>query len=360
MMPLRIAVVGGGHLGRIHTRLLSSIDEVQVVAVSDPSDAARAAIAQQFGTPTYASHRQVIDLVDAAVIASPSDLHATIAQDFLNAGKHLLVEKPLTIQPYQADDLVRLAERRNLVLQVGHVERFNPAWTASSHVVRGAKYIEATRASSFPGRCLDVGVVMDLMIHDIDLVLSVTDGELVDCQASGLSLVSNHEDIAEARLTFGCGMVANLKASRISTSACRVMQTFGPHGFAEIDFSTPSATLVTPSAAIANRQLDPSHSESAKAFRDDLFEHHLQPVVAESLEPRNAILDELHDFVISIRSAAAPIVSGRAGARAVQVADRVLQSIARRQWNGPTDILARGPHVEFDSVSGRRDQRRAA
>ncbi len=343
-MAIRFAVVGAGHLGKIHARLLAGIDGVEVVAITDPSDAARAAVAEQFQIPTYASHSQVVDKVDAAIIASPTDLHANIARDFLLAGKHLLVEKPLTIAAIDADSLVDLARRKDLVLQVGHVERFNPAWVAAADVTAHPKYIDATRASSFPGRCLDVGVVMDLMIHDIDLVLSLTEADLVDVQASGLSVISDHEDLAEARLTFACGLIAQLRASRVSLTAARTMQVYGEHGFAELDFSGPKATLVRPSHSVCQRTLDLGSLGEPKSMRDKIFADHLQ-IESPTLESRNAILDELHDFVISIQSGEEPTVSGAAGARAVDVASQILQAIAQHQWNGNKDLVNRGAHA---------------
>lgn len=355
MSQLRIAVIGGGHLGRIHARLLSGMDDVRVVAVTDPSDAARTLVAEQLGVPTYASHLQVIDQIDAAVIASPSDLHARIASDLLAAGKHLLVEKPLTINSDEAKSLVSQARREELVLQVGHVERFNPAWAAAAEVTHQAKYIDATRASSFPGRCLDVGVVMDLMIHDIDLVLSLTSSPLVDIQASGLSVISAHEDLAEARLTFACGLVVNLKASRVSLGASRNMQVFGPNGFAEIDFGKPSLTLVTPSTEVSERSFDLNSLGDPRSARETIFEQHLN-TATPVIEPRNAILDELHDFVISIRSGSEPTVSGQAGYRAVDVANQILKSIATRQWMATPDIQTTGAKA----TPRRQTTRRAA
>lgn len=343
-MSLRIAVVGAGHLGRIHARLLSSVDDVKVVGITDPSDAARATAAEQLGVATFASHTQVVDQVDAVVIASPSDLHYSIAMDLLAAGKHLLIEKPITIQPKEAFGLVELARREQLTLQVGHVERFNPAWTAAAEVTNQPKYIEATRASSFPGRCLDVGVVMDLMIHDIDLVLSLTTARLLDVQATGISVISDHEDLAEARLTFACGLVANLKASRVSLSAARTMQVFGANGFADIDFSVPSATLIRPSESVVTRTLELASLGEPKTMRDKIFGDHLR-VESPTLESKNAILEELHDFVISIQSGSEPTVSGYAGARSVETADRILQVIGNRQWNGAADFASKGAHV---------------
>lgn len=363
MKPVRFAVIGAGHLGKIHARLLHGVDGAQLVAITDPSDAARAAAAEQLQLATYAHHRQVIDRVDAVVIASPTDLHATIAQDFLVAGKHVLVEKPITTTAADADMLVSLARRKGLTLQVGHVERFNPAWSAAADVVQHPKFIEATRASSFPGRCLDVGVVMDLMIHDLDLVLSLTAAEVVDVQASGMAVVSEHEDIAEARVTFACGLVAQFKASRISPTATRQMQVFGERGFAELDFSGPTASWVRPSQRIVDRSFRLAELGDPRTAREALFAEHL---IAESpaVEPRNAILDELHDFVISIQSGEPPTVSGADGARAVEVANQILSAIDAHQWNGASDRTARGPHARpmerIEVASERIHQRRRA
>lgn len=353
-MSLRIAVIGAGHLGRIHARLLSAIEDVRVVAITDPSDAARVAAGEASGIPTFSSHRQVLSEIDAAILAAPSGLHHAIATDLLEAGKHLLVEKPLTTTAADAVKLVQLAKRHGCILQVGHVERFNPAWTAAQDVAQGAKYVEATRASSFPGRCLDVGVVMDLMIHDVELVLSLTTAELVDVQASGLSVVSEHEDLAEARLTFACGLVANLKASRVSLTAARNMQIFGPLGFAELDFGKPAVTIVRPSDAIAERRFHLAAMGDPKKAREEIFGNHLE-IATPELQPRNAIADELQDFVASIRHGHSPTVSGVQGARAVSAAERILTAIDQRTWNGARDLAVRGPHV----AAGQR-QRRAA
>lgn len=363
MKKVRFAVVGAGHLGKIHARLLQGVDGAEVVAITDPSDAARTMASEQLGLPTYAHHSQVIEQVDAAIIASPTDLHAEIARAFLQAGKHVLVEKPLTTSASDAEKLVELARRQRLTLQVGHVERFNPAWSAASEIVQRPKFIEATRASSFPGRCLDVGVVMDLMIHDLDLVLSLTSAEVADVQASGMAIVSDHEDIAEARVTFGCGLVAQFKASRISPTATRQMQVFGECGFAELDFSGPTASWVRPSQAIVERSFDLASLGDPRDARETLFAEHLL-VESPAIEPRNAILDELHDFVISIQSGETPTVSGADGARAVAVANQILSAIAAHQWHGASAPSVRGPHVRplerIEVTSERIHQKRRA
>ncbi|QEG41552.1 Gfo/Idh/MocA family oxidoreductase [Roseimaritima ulvae] len=362
-MTQRIAVIGAGHLGKIHARLLGQVEDAVLAGIADPTPAARQAVEETFDVPVVADYQDLIADIDAAVIASPTGYHAEIASTLLKAGKHVFVEKPLATSPEDAYALVQLAQQHRRTLQVGHVERFNPAWSAGHDVLRNPKYIEAVRASRFPGRCLDVGVVMDLMIHDIDLVLSLTAAPLADVQASGMALVSNHEDLAEARLTFECGLVANLKASRVSPTPARQMQAYTENGFVEIDFGAPTVTMIRPEQQLLDRSFSlADQTSNPLGFADELFSEWLD-VQAPVVEPRNAILDELYDFVISIRSAVAPTVSGYAGARAVEVATAVLDAIELRQWSaGPGQ---HGPHATpaqgIEAASRQfRQQRRAA
>ncbi len=332
MSRLRVAVVGAGHLGRIHAKLLGQVEGAELVAISDPFESARKQASEQFGVRTVADYRDLISDVDAAIIAAPTDLHFEIARDLLKAGKHLLVEKPLTHRSEEANQLSMMASAKRLTLQVGHVERFNPAFTALGDIVVDVKYVEAVRASRFPGRCLDVGVVMDLMIHDIDLVLSMTTAPVSSISASGVSVVSNHEDIAETRIEFECGLVANLKASRVSPTPARQMQVYGSGGFADIDFGTPALSTVLASDKITDRSFVLSdETDNPLKYADQLFGDHLQ-CSTHALTPRNAILDELHDFVLSITTGAAPTVSGADGARAVVIADQVIGAIKKRRW----------------------------
>ena len=238
----------------------------------------------------------------------------------MKAGKHVLVEKPVTVDADAAQRLAMLAAAKRRTLQVGHVERFNPAFCALNELAVDVKFAEAVRASSFPGRCLDVGVVMDLMIHDLDLVLSMTEGAVKSVSASGVAVVSDHEDVAEARIEFECGLIANLKASRISPTPTRQMQLFGSQGFADIDFSGPSLSVIRPSQNILDRSFDLGvETDNPLTYGEELFSQRLRVETLE-LESRNAILDELHDFVISIQTGVPPTVDGTAGARAVAVA----------------------------------------
>lgn len=363
---LRVAVIGGGHLGRIHAKLLSQVDGARLVAVCDPIDAACQTIAATYHSDqspvvAYTNYRDAIDSIDAAVIAAPTQCHAEIATTLLKAGKHLFVEKPLTHESEDARRLALLASTRGLTLQVGHVERFNPAFTALNEFGVDVKYIEATRASRFPGRCLDVGVVMDLMIHDLDLVLSLTSAPVRSISASGLSVVSKHEDIAEARLEFECGLVANLKASRISPLPARDMVLYSPAGFAQIDFGKPSLTTVRASESLGRRDFELNEqTDNPLKYADALFSEHLQCDVQE-LQPRNAILDELHDFVISVQCGGVPVVDGAAGSRAVAVAESILRSIDRRGWYAfPNDNEIGANAIARRRIEQDRDTRRAA
>ncbi len=345
MKPLQIAVIGAGHLGRIHAKLLGQVEGAVLAGIVDPFAPARDAAASQFNVATYASLDEVINRIDAAIVASPTPLHANTVASLLQANKHVFVEKPMTTGVEESRELVRLAAAKRRVLQVGHVERFNPTWTAAADVTADAKYIEAVRASRFPGRCLDVGVVLDLMIHDIDLVLSLTDAPLRSVQASGIAVVSDHEDMAEARLEFECGLVANLKASRISPTATRQLKSFGPNGFAEIDFSALTLNTVRPSSTLCDRSFALTEvTDNPLKFADTLFSEFLA-VDSLKVEARNAILDELHDFVISIQAKSEPTVTGYDGMRAVEVAAAVLQSIDQRQWTRELSAAWMGPHA---------------
>lgn len=365
MSQLRIAVIGAGHLGRIHAKLLGSVDGAALAGISDPIETARANAEKLYGVPTFSDYRDLIPMIDAAVIASPTDSHARIARDLLKGGKHLFVEKPLTIERSDASQLAALAAAKRLTLQVGHVERFNPAFTALDNLSVDVKFVEAVRASRFPGRCLDVGVVMDLMIHDLDLVLSMTDAPIKSISASGVSVISDHEDLAETRIEFECGLVANLKASRISPAPARHMQLFGSNGFADIDFGAPSLSIVRPVEQVVNRSFNLcEETDNPLAYADNLFSQRLRCETLE-LQPRNAILDELHDFVISVQTGIAPTVDGVSGARAVDVAQRILEAIDERVWYANAKTSEVGPHasvrerIEQSSRRIHRDRRAA-
>ena len=338
MKPYRTIVVGGGHLGTIHTRLASTIDDLSVVGVVEPNESARATLGKTLGVDTFGSLDEIPGPIDAAIVATPTASHAAVVSRLLCVGAHVLVEKPITIAACEGRQLARLAREAKRTLQVGHVERFNPAFTAVEGTLGPVKYIDATRTSGYTFRSTDVGVVLDLMIHDIDLVLAQVSGTLEKVDALGVSVFGPHEDMAQARLTFSCGAVANLTASRTSFTRQRKMQIFGERGFASVDMDGRTVSQVTPEETVLDRSLDVGAlSPDEKAtMRDGLFESPLCRTDAEHAAV-NAILDEQQDFVTSLRTGVDPRVTGESGAAAVEVAEKILEAIAAHRWDGTAD-----------------------
>jgi predicted dehydrogenase len=340
-----MAVVGAGRLGGFHAQKIAARDDCELVAVVDPVAENRNRVAAECRTEARADCGELLDQVDAAVIAAPTRWHHRLALDFLRRRVHLLVEKPLSATAAEADELVEAAREKNVVLQVGHVERFNPAFTAAVSHARPPKYIEAVRASGFTFRSTDVGVVLDLMIHDLDLVLSLVRSPVRGVQALGLSVLGGHEDVANARLQFECGCVAALSASRVSYAAARQMHVWSQRGFAAIDFGARRATVVRPSETLLRRQFDVEALSPAQVehYREHLNEEHL-PREQFEFAAVDALSLELEDFVESIRTPRRPRVTGEAGRDAVAVAEQILECIRRHAWDdraeGPVGPLA--------------------
>lgn len=330
---IKLAVIGAGHLGRIHAKLVQQLPDVHLLAVCDPSVEARDRVVSDFGCLTLADYRSLVGEMDAAIVAAPTSLHFDICSELLKAGVHCLVEKPITPTADTARTLVDLAADQNCVLQVGHVERFNPAVRHIESTIGQPYYIDAQRTGPFTFRSTDVGVVMDLMIHDIDLTLSLVRSEVIDVRAIGVSVFGEHEDIAQARLEFENGTVANLTASRASYQASRTMQVFSDQGFARLDMTKGEVTTISPDEALAKRQINFSeYTEQDKAnFRDELFTKWLAKR-DETVESCNAILEEQKDFVQCIQRYQKPRVTGWDGMKAVSVAERIVADIQGHQW----------------------------
>ena len=338
MKRLRIAVIGAGRLGGFHAHKLVGFPHVELVAVVDPAETNRNRLATECNTTGLADHRPLLGKIDAAVIASPTRLHHQLAMDFLAAKTHLLVEKPLCATLADADELVNTARRQQVVLQVGHVERFSPALAAAAPHIRNPKYIEAVRASGFTFRSMDVGVVLDLMIHDIDLVLSMVRSPLRKVEAMGLSILGGHEDVANARLEFDCGCVAVLSASRVAYEAARHMSVWSARAFANLDFATRTTTLVRPSETLLRRQfhIDQLTPEQLEYYKEHLIEEHL-PREQKRFEAVDALALELQDFVESIHLRREPRVTGEAGRDALAVAEQILAQIESHAWDDTTE-----------------------
>jgi predicted dehydrogenase len=345
MKPLRTAVVGVGHLGRIHARILSKLEGVSLTGVMDTAEANRQEIASAYATAAFADHRSLIGKIDAAIIATPTGCHCQIARDFLKAGIHLLVEKPLAMCVSQASELVELARRNNVTLQVGHVERFNPAFTAAQPYLREPKYIEAVRCSGFSFRSTDIGVVLDVMIHDLDLILSLVQSPLRRVDALGIALFGRHEDVAHARLTFENGCVATLSASRASRGAVRTFQVWSSRGLTSVDLAAREVELVRPSAALSRGEIDVERMtlEERQGLQQSLLDEHL-PRHSLAVEPADPLTCELTDFVHAIHTGQAPRVPGQAGLDAIALAERILLQVRMHAWEGsPTGPV--GPRI---------------
>lgn len=328
-MGLKTAVVGAGHLGKIHASKLRTLEEFELVVVVDPDESARQAAAEQFNVAVDADHRPWLDRVDAVIVASPTTHHHAAARDFLEAGVHALVEKPLASSVDEATDLVETARRSQTALQVGHVERFNPAWTAARPHLQRPVHIECVREGMFTLRSTDIGVVHDLMIHDIDLTLSLVHSPLVDVEADGTALLGAHEDTAYARLQFADGCTAVLSASRVSPTTSRQMRVRTDGTIATIDFNTKQATLLDLDPRVRDGGLGVERMSTAERaeWKSRLT---TELVVRRELtvEPADAITAELKDFATAIRRGRRPTVAGVDALESLRVAQRILEAVA--------------------------------
>jgi len=333
MRRLRIGVVGVGHLGKEHARILSGFQEVELVGVADVNAEQAATVALRCGARALADHHALLPLVDAAVIATPTVHHHEVATDLLRQGIPVLVEKPLAATPTEAQDLVALATLQGVLLQVGHVERFNPAFENLLARPLRPKFISGHRLGLFTGRSPDIGAVLDLMIHDLDLVLALVRSPVRSVEAVGVSVLGGHEDMAHARLTFEEGCVADLAASRISLQPSRRMQLWGAEGYASVDFARRRLTLVQPTGALVRHRSGarPLDAATHKTLKDDLVGRHLE-VVELDCNQGDQLTRELEEFVRCVQTGARPRVSGEEGVQAVELAARVLQSLRDHPW----------------------------
>ncbi|MCS7160027.1 MAG: Gfo/Idh/MocA family oxidoreductase [Gemmatales bacterium] len=325
MSRLRIGVVGLGHMGKEHVRVVASLPEAELSAVADIDPTTRDTIARKYQVPAFADHQQLYGLIDAVIIAVPTSAHRDVARDFLRRGIPCLVEKPLASSLDQAEELVTLSQRFGVLLQVGHIERFNPALLDLERRNLHPRFIQGQRLSLFSGRCLDVGVVLDLMIHDLDVVLALVRQPVQEVEAVGVSLFGGHEDIAEAWLTFANGTVASLTASRISTKPSRRLIAYAPDGYVELDFFKKHTLIVQPSAKARELGWRPDQLDITWAglMREKLFGQWLEVLEFEHNEG-DQLTEEIRHFITCIRCGRRPRVSGEDGRDAIALAERIL------------------------------------
>lgn len=341
MTRLRLAVVGVGALGRHHARILSEHPNVELVAVADSRAEQGQDIAAKCHTRWVADYRELLsrDVIDAVSVVVPTVAHRQVAGEFLEAGIPVLVEKPLAANVLQARELVELATTRNVLLQVGHIERFNPAFQAAQPLIIKPKYIRAERTSGYTFRSTDIGVVHDLMIHDIDLVLSLVSSPLHNVEAFGTTVIGGHEDVAQARLRFENGCIADLTASRISPTVARSLQAWSADGCVTCDMHTREVKCYAPSDALrfGPAPLDLARQPGAdiEQLKKDIFGHFVavETLPVDASGP-DALTRELAEFVDCVLHQRVPHVDGEQGLQAMHVAEEVLNSIARHHWNG--------------------------
>lgn len=307
---LRAAVVGVGYLGAFHAQKYHQLPDVELVGVVDTDRARAERVASELGTRAYTDHRPLLDRVDLVSIVTPTGHHCAIARDFLHAGVAALVEKPIAEDLDQARALVELAAERDVLLQVGHVERFNPAVRAALDQCHRPNFIESHRLAAYNPRGADVDVVLDLMIHDIDILLGLVPSAPVAVQGVGVSVLTDSIDIANARVEFASGCIANVTASRISNKAMRKFRVFAHNTYLSID--------------CLERRLSVHRKGAASEAEGDGV-----PIEVEErcFEKGDALLDEIQAFVHSFRTGAPPAVSGVDGVRALQVALEVTEAI---------------------------------
>ena len=305
MSDVRMAVVGVGHLGRHHARLLAAMTGVHLVGVVDANGARAVEIAESAGCAAYSSWKAVAGDVDAVTIAVPTEAHAEVALGFIAQGVHVLVEKPLARSVSEADALISAASARGVRLAVGHTERFNPAVTAARGLLSHPRFIEAHRLGTFPERSLDIDVVFDLMIHDLDLLLAIVGESVVTVEAVGVPVLTPRIDIANVRLTFEGGCIANLTASRISRDRVRKIRFFQPKSYLSIDYAAQEVEHWTLGGGPAGRpeiqggKLDVTKDEPLRC--------------------------ELEDFVQAVRNDRAPRVTGEQGRDALRLATTIVE-----------------------------------
>ncbi|KPL28328.1 MAG: hypothetical protein AMJ72_03885 [Acidithiobacillales bacterium SM1_46] len=307
---LRVGVIGVGYLGRIHAKIYAAMPEVELVGVVDVDEKVAREIAAVHGCAAYTAPDALIGKVDAVSIVTPTVFHAGVAKPYLEAGVHMLMEKPIAPSYDESQSVVALAARKNVIFQVGHLERFNAGVLALAERVHDPRFLEVHRIGPFVARATDVDVVTDLMIHDIDIVLALVNSEVRQVQAIGIPVLTEHVDIVNARIEFENGAVANVTASRVSTKKLRRIRIFGDHHYYGLDY--------------AEQKLELAHAIPDEAGGD------WPKVITEvvPITPRPPLDTELEHFVRSVRTGTPPVVDGQVGLRAQRVAQYVKEAVA--------------------------------
>jgi len=322
MRKLRLGVIGVGYLGKFHAEKYRFMNDVDLVAVADINQNVGVVVASNNNTYYYKDYRNLFGKVDAVSIVTPTQSHYSIAKDFLLHGVHVMVEKPITTTIEDADDLIRIADSKKLIIQVGHLEHFNPVVVALREKIKAPLFIDSQRLTAFQERCDDVTVIFDLMIHDIDLILNFVKLEVKSIRASGTSVICDYDDLVTAKLVFVNGAIANMTASRMSTKSVRILRIWQSDAYISIDFANHKAIFVRPNR---NGQ-----------FRNGMA------VETMSFKKGDALNDELKSFVESVKFNKQPLVTGKMGRDALSVACSIMNHISVDTCYGIKDYCYQG------------------
>ena len=314
---MKVGVIGVGYLGRYHAQKYKAMNEVELVGVADVDSAAADVSAQENGCRAFTDYRELLKLVDAVSVVVPTSMHHEVALECIESGVDMLMEKPITTTVEEANDIIDRCEEKGLILQVGHLERFNPAVQAMQPSLTVPVFIESQRISTFKNRGVDVDVVLDLMIHDIDIILNIIESPLATIHTVGAPVVTDFTDIANARLIFENGATANVTVSRIARTNTRRMRVFQPGSFINVDF--------------ANRKTVTMHLKKGEFYENGMPK---QKIVVNSFPEGDALNSEILHFVENVRNRTTPLVSGNEGRRALAVALQVIEQIKDHQKLG--------------------------
>jgi len=309
MNMIKCGVIGTGHLGKHHTRILAGLENTDLVGVCDIREDSLRTVSSDYNVESYTDHRKLIGKVEAVVVATPTVTHHEICMDFLNSGAHVLVEKPIAASVEQAEQMVKTAAEKNLILQVGHSERYNPAFMGAENHIGTPRFIETHRLNMFAPRGTDVDVVLDLMIHDLDIVLHFMKQLPDKVDATGVPVLSKEIDIANARLHFPNGSVANITASRVSVNPIRKFRIFQEDTYISIDFKDHNVEIY--------KRIPPAPDETFPNIRK----------VNVDISKQEPLKLEISEFINCVRTGNQPVVSGQVGFNALKVALSVLEEI---------------------------------
>ncbi len=309
---LKVGVIGVGHLGEYHVQKYKAIPTAELVGIVD-TDLERAnEIARRYGTRVFRERSELLDMVDGVSLVVPTEMHFDVAKDILSKGVHLLIEKPITYKAEPADTLIRMAREKDLVLQVGLIERFNPAVVKMESILKRPVFIESHRMNEFTTRGIDVDVVLDLMIHDLDIILHVVPSEIKEVHAVGMSVITGKTDVANVRIIFENGTVANLTASRVSNKTLRKIRVFQPDAYISVN--------------CAKREISVIRLDSELRGTDDYPQITSDKIKFPDSDPLN---DEISSFVNAAMNGSSPVVTGQDGRRALEVALGIIDQIKR-------------------------------